>query len=91
MKKWQDYDPEATGKIKLNDLAHFLMELDEPFGFKQHLVLPIPLDPEANISSYKINPVKQNMIKKSDIMILFSNLKLKTLKDRNGKTFLNFP
>lgn len=67
------------------------MELDKPFGFKQHLVVPIPLDPKANISSYKINSVKQNMIKKSDIMILFSNLKLNTMKDRNGKTYLNFP
>ena len=51
---WQDYDPYATGKIKLNDLAHFLMELDAPFGKMQHLVVPIDSD-EDNIIEYKIN------------------------------------
>ena len=54
VKMWQDYDPYATGKIKLNDLAHFLMELDAPFGKMQHLVVPIDSD-EDNIIEYKIN------------------------------------
>lgn len=86
---WQDYDPYATGKIKLNDLAHFLMELEAPFGALKHLVVPIDSNDEKNLE-YKINRVKPNMVKKRDIMKLFSRLRLKTIKDRHGKTYLNF-
>ena len=34
--------------------------------------------------------MKPNMIKKRDIMKLFATLQLKTIKDRHGKTYLNF-
>lgn len=34
---WAKYDPEAEGKISLDNLRYFLCEISEPFGYEQGL------------------------------------------------------
>ena len=89
MDTWAYYDPKGRGKISMNDILFFIVDLKPPFG--QHYKLRMPIKESLDLTTeYLVNKPKGYCVKRVHLMKVVKDYKLKAVKDNDGLYYVLF-
>ena len=88
MESWAFYDPKGKGKITIDNILFFIVDLEPPFG--QHSGLKVPIKPTMDLSDFLVNERKNYCVKRIYLLRIVKDYKLKAVKDVDGNYYVLF-
>ena len=88
METWAYYDPKGRGKISVESILFFIVDLQPPFGQYQHL--QIPITDGMDFDGYLVNMPRGDVVKRTEMFAVTKQYRLKSFKGEDGNYYVTF-